>query len=67
MKAFQAAAPPPPITAIWEPAGRAALLLLLNIASPIFAALMVFHRQGIRPKGWIESENAKRAVVLNLS
>ena len=70
-----AAALLPPIAAVglfsgsghYEPAGRAALLLLLNIASLIFAALVVFSLQGIRPRGWLERENAKRAVALNLA
>ena len=70
-----AAALLPPIAAVglfagsghYEPAGRAALLLLLNIASLIFSALVVFYLQGIRPRGWLEREHAKRAVALNLA
>ena len=70
-----AAALLPPIAAVglfagqayWEPAGRAALLLLLNVASLVFASLVVFYLVGIRPRGWIERENAKRAVALNLA
>ena len=69
-----AAALLPPIAAVglfigsghWEPAGRAALLLLLNVSSLIFASLVVFYWRGIRPRGWLERQNAKRAVAINL-
>lgn len=49
----------------WAFALRAALLLSLNIASLIFAALIVFRLRNIRPRGWIEQKHAERAVWLN--
>ncbi|MFN3912117.1 TIGR00341 family protein [Hyphomonas sp.] len=49
----------------WAYALRAALLLSLNIASLIFAALIVFRLRSIRPRGWIEQKHAERAVWLN--
>lgn len=49
----------------WAYALRAALLLSLNVASLIFSALIVFRLRKIRPRGWIEQQNAERAVWLN--
>lgn len=47
-------------------ASRAALLLTLNVASLIFAALIVFRLKKIRPRSWLEQQDARRAVRLNL-
>ncbi len=44
---------------------RAALLLSLNIASLVLAALIVFRIREIRPRTWMEQQHAKRAVWLN--
>ncbi len=44
---------------------RAALLLSLNVASLILAALIVFRIRKIRPRKWIEQQNANRAIWLN--
>ncbi|MEO0982338.1 MAG: TIGR00341 family protein [Pseudomonadota bacterium] len=49
----------------WPLAGRAGLLLLLNIASLILAALIVFRFKGIRPRTWIEQKDASRAMAIN--
>jgi len=49
----------------WIYAGRAALLLTLNVASLVLSALIVFWFQGVRARGWIERENARRAVIVN--
>ena len=51
----------------WALASRAALLLALNVASLIFAALMVFRLRDIRPRGWVEKKDADRAVAINLA
>lgn len=53
-------------SAEWELAGRAGLLLALNVASLIFAALMVFRLRQIKPRGWLDRKNADRAVAINL-
>lgn len=50
----------------WELALRAALLLALNVASLVFAALVVFRLRKIRPRQWLERQDATRAVFLNL-
>lgn len=44
---------------------RAALLLSLNVAALILAALIVFRLRQIRPRTWIEQKHADRAVWLN--
>lgn len=49
----------------WALAGRAGLLLALNIASLILSALIVFRFKNIRPRQWIEQKNAARATWLN--
>lgn len=49
-----------------ELASRAGLLLALNVASLIFAALVVFRLRKIRPRKWLEQKNASRAVYLNM-
>lgn len=46
---------------------RAGLLLLLNVACLILAALVTFRLRDIQPRKWIEQKNAKRAVWLNIS
>ncbi|MEL7231543.1 MAG: TIGR00341 family protein [Pseudomonadota bacterium] len=48
-------------------ASRAALLLALNVASLVFAALIVFRLRKIRPRGWLEQKDANRAVALNMA
>jgi len=50
----------------WELALRAALLLALNVASLVFAALVVFRLRKIQPRQWLERQDATRAVFLNL-
>ena len=45
---------------------RAGLLLTLNVASLILAALAVFYLRKIRPRRWIERRGAERAVWINL-
>ena len=49
-----------------EYASRAALLLALNVASLVFAALIVFRLRNIRPRGWLERKDADRAVYINI-
>ena len=49
----------------WEIALRSALLLSLNVASLLLAALIVFRLRRIRPRKWIEQKHAKRAVWIN--
>lgn len=44
---------------------RAALLLGLNVAALILAALIVFRLRQIRPRKWIEQQHATRAVWIN--
>ena len=69
-----AAAPLPPGAAVGlflgagepELALRAALLLALNVASLIFAALVVFRLRKIQPRKWLERKDAERAVMVNL-
>lgn len=48
-------------------ASRAALLLLLNVASLAFAALVTFRLRRIKPRSWIDQKNAAMAVWLNLA
>jgi len=42
--------------------GRAALLLTLNVAALILAALLTFRLRKIRPRTWIEQQHARRAA-----
>lgn len=49
----------------WGFALRAGLLLALNVAALVLAALIVFRLKNIRPRTWIEQKNAKRAVWIN--
>ncbi|MEM8615837.1 MAG: TIGR00341 family protein [Pseudomonadota bacterium] len=51
----------------WALASRAALLLALNVASLIFAALVVFRIRKFRPRDWLERKGADRAVALNIA
>lgn len=44
---------------------RAGLLLALNVAALVIAALVVFRLKQIRPRTWIEQRNADRAVWIN--
>ncbi len=44
---------------------RSALLLLLNVACLILAALVTFRLNGISPRGWIDQKNAERAFWTN--
>jgi uncharacterized hydrophobic protein (TIGR00341 family) len=50
----------------WELASRAGLLLLLNVASLVFSALVVFRLKKIKPRSWIEQKGADRAVAINI-
>lgn len=50
-----------------ELALRAALLLALNVASLIFAALVVFRLRKIGPRDWFDRQDANRAVFLNIA
>lgn len=44
---------------------RAGILLLLNVACLILAALITFRLRKIKPRSWIEQKNASSAVRLN--
>ena len=46
-------------------ASRAGLLLALNVAALVLAALAVFRLKKIRPRTWIEQRNADFAVRIN--
>ena len=48
----------------WALAGRAGLLLMINIVSVNLAALLVFFFKGVRPRTWLERRSAKRSVYL---
>lgn len=50
----------------WELASRAGLLLALNVASLIFAALVVFRIRKIKPRDWLDQKNANKAVAINI-
>jgi uncharacterized membrane protein len=41
-----------------------ALLLIVNIVCVNLASKIVFDIKGIRPRGWVEKEKAKRAKVV---
>lgn len=49
----------------WQLALRAGLLLTLNVACLILAALIVFRLRRIKPRTWIEQKNANRAMWIN--
>jgi len=46
-------------------AGRAALLLAINVVSVNLAALIVYWAKGVRPRTWLERRSAKRSVYVN--
>jgi len=46
---------------------RAGLLLVLNIAALVLASLIVFRVKRIRPRGWIEQQNAKWSFWINVA
>jgi uncharacterized hydrophobic protein (TIGR00341 family) len=50
----------------WEEATGAAILLGVNIICVNLAAQVVFLWKGIRPRGWLERENARQSWRLNL-
>lgn len=50
-----------------ELASRAALLLALNVASLVFAALVVFRLRKIQPRKWLERQDADRGVAINIA
>lgn len=51
----------------WGLASRAGLLLLLNVASLVFSALVVFRLKKIKPRTWLERKGADRAVAINIA
>ncbi|WP_084419193.1 TIGR00341 family protein [Henriciella litoralis] len=50
----------------WMLASRSGLLLLLNIACLVLSALAVFRLKNIRPRGWVDQQNADRAFYINV-
>ncbi len=46
-------------------AGRAALLLAINVVAVNLAALLVYFFKGVRPRTWLERRSAKRSVYVN--
>ena len=51
----------------WSYAGRSGLLLLLNIICLLVSALAIFRLKNIKPRGWIDQQNATRAFWVNVS
>ncbi|MEM8617901.1 MAG: TIGR00341 family protein [Pseudomonadota bacterium] len=51
----------------FEYAARAGLLLLLNVACLVLAALLTFRFRKIRPRNWFEQKNATVAVRINIA
>jgi uncharacterized hydrophobic protein (TIGR00341 family) len=49
----------------WTLAGRAALLLAINVVAVNLAALLVYFFKGVRPRTWLERRSAKRSVYVN--
>ena len=49
----------------WTLAGRAALLLAINLVAVNLAALLVYFFKGVRPRTWLERRSAKRSVYVN--
>lgn len=49
----------------WTLAGRAALLLAINVVAVNLAALLVYFYKGVRPRTWLERRSAKRSVYVN--
>lgn len=54
-------------TGEWALASRAGLLLGLNVASLVLSALVVFRLRDIRPRRWLEKQDADRAVAINIA
>ncbi|MEM5517638.1 TIGR00341 family protein [Henriciella sp. AS95] len=50
----------------WTLASRSATLLFLNIVCLLVSALAVFRLKQIKPRGWIDQQNADRAFWLNV-
>lgn len=51
----------------WQLAGRAALLLSINVVAVNLAALLVYFFKGVRPRTWLERRSAKRSVYVNVA
>jgi len=51
----------------WALSLRAALLLALNVASLILAALVVFRLRKIGPRDWLERKGANKGVAINMA
>lgn len=51
----------------WSFAMRSGLLLTLNIICLLVSALAVFRLKNIKPRGWLDQQNATRAFWINLS
>lgn len=51
---------------VWDPALRASLLFLANAASLILAAIVTFVLQGIHPRTWRDTEQAKQATRITV-
>ena len=51
----------------WTLAGRAALLLAINVVAVNLSALLVYFYKGVRPRTWLERRSAKRSVYVNLA
>ena len=47
-------------------ASRSAMLLFLNIVCLLVSALAVFRLKQIKPRGWIDQQNADRAFWINV-
>lgn len=51
----------------WTLAGRSGMLLFLNIVCLLVSALAVFRLKGIKPRGWVDQQNATRAFWINVT
>ncbi len=49
----------------WQLAGRALLLLTINVVAVNLAALLIYFYKGIRPRTWLERRSAKRSLYVN--
>lgn len=49
----------------WPLAGRAALLLSINVVAVNLAAMLIYFFKGVRPRTWLERRSAKRSVYVN--
>jgi uncharacterized hydrophobic protein (TIGR00341 family) len=49
----------------WQLAGRAALLLSINVVAVNLSALLVYFFKGVRARTWLERRSAKRSVYVN--